>query len=158
MNIYLASSWRNPVQQEVVKVLRDQGHAVYDFKNPAPALTGFSWKAIDQDWQKWTPARWRTALRHDIANLGFANDKNALDWCDCGVLVLPCGRSAHLEAGYLAGRGKMVFTLALEDVEPELMQLLLGPSEAICVTIKELASLTEAWAATLASRVAPVRP
>lgn len=32
--IYVASSWRNPFQQEVVNILRDLGHEVYDFKNP----------------------------------------------------------------------------------------------------------------------------
>ena len=31
---YVASSWRNPFQQEVVNILRDLGHEVYDFKNP----------------------------------------------------------------------------------------------------------------------------
>ena len=32
--IYVASSWRNVFQQDVVAILRDLGHEVYDFKNP----------------------------------------------------------------------------------------------------------------------------
>lgn len=32
--IYVASSWRNVFQQDVVDILRDLGHEVYDFKNP----------------------------------------------------------------------------------------------------------------------------
>lgn len=32
--IYVASSWRNVFQQDVVGILRDLGHEVYDFKNP----------------------------------------------------------------------------------------------------------------------------
>ena len=48
--IYVASSWRNEYQQEVVKVLRELGHEVYDFKNPE-GRTGFQWSAIDKDWQ-----------------------------------------------------------------------------------------------------------
>lgn len=32
--IYVASSWRNPYQPEVVAALRKAGHQVYDFRNP----------------------------------------------------------------------------------------------------------------------------
>jgi len=42
---------------------------------------------------------------------GFHSDKNGLDWCDTVVLVLPSGRSAHLEAGYAVGQGKDVFVV-----------------------------------------------
>ncbi len=38
--IYVASSWRNDFQTEVVKRLRAEGHEVYDSKNP-PKGTGF---------------------------------------------------------------------------------------------------------------------
>ena len=34
--IYVASSWRNREQPSVVKALREAGHEVYDFRNPAP--------------------------------------------------------------------------------------------------------------------------
>jgi len=37
------------------------------------------------------------------------------------VLVLPCGRSAHTEAGWMAGAGKRVIAYIPEMVEPELM-------------------------------------
>lgn len=49
-------------------------------------------------------------------------DRDALHWCDTCVLVLPCGRSAHLEAGYAAGQGKRtIFMLSQDKFEPELM-------------------------------------
>ena len=32
--IYVASSWRNPYQPEVVAALKKAGHEVYDFRNP----------------------------------------------------------------------------------------------------------------------------
>jgi hypothetical protein len=44
----------------------------------------------------------------------------ALRWCDTCVLVLPSGRSAHLEAGWAAGAGKTTIGL-LADGEPDLM-------------------------------------
>lgn len=46
MNIYLASSWRNKLYAEVLAALRLAGHEVYDFKNPSPENTGFSWHQI----------------------------------------------------------------------------------------------------------------
>jgi hypothetical protein len=41
MKLYVASSWRNARQPEVVARLREAGHEVYDFRNPAPGNTGF---------------------------------------------------------------------------------------------------------------------
>lgn len=75
--IYVASSWRNEYQQEVVKVLRELGHEVYDFKNPE-GRTGFQWSAIDKDWQNWTTEQYRDALRHPVAESGFNSDFNAM--------------------------------------------------------------------------------
>lgn len=118
--IYVASSWRNDYQQEVVKVLRCAGYDVYDFKNPH-GDTGFHWSEIDPDWQDWTPSSFIAGLNHPIAESGFNSDMTALSQCDICVLVLPCGRSAHLEAGWAAGAGKSVYILIPEKCEPELM-------------------------------------
>lgn len=136
--VYVASSWRNHYQVGVVTALRSMGIECYDYRNPAPGKNGFAWRAIHEDWQNWTPAQWRDALRHPIAQAGYALDRGGMDRADCCVLVLPSGRSAHLEAAFMAAEGKPVFTLALEAVEPELMTLLLGPPENICVTMDEL--------------------
>lgn len=124
--IYVASSWRNTWQPEVVAALRNAGHEVYDFRNPAPGNHGFAWSQIDPDWLGWQPRRYAELVRsHPVAREGFSLDKGALDWCDTCVLVLPCGRSAHLEAGYAAGQGKRTIFLLHEDkFEPELMYLL----------------------------------
>ena len=124
--IYVASSWRNPDQQAVVKALRDEGHEVYDFRNPTEGNTGFAWSEIDKDWFKWTPVQFVHHVENSpIAAAGFKLDRDALNWCDTCVLVLPCGRSAHLEAGYACGQGKdVVFMLSPDKFEPELMYLL----------------------------------
>jgi len=124
--IYVASSWRNAIQQAVVTFLRGLGHEVYDFRNPAPGNAGFAWTSIDPNWMRWTPEQFAELLTtHPIAAEGFAFDRNALEWCDTCVLVLPCGRSAHLEAGYAADQGKHLVTLLHADkFEPELMYLL----------------------------------
>lgn len=104
--IYVASSWRNEVQQNVVHQLQCAGHTVYDFKNPRPGDNGFSWGEIDPDWQSWSFEEYAQALKHPLARDGFKSDLDALNACDTCVLVLPCGRSAHTELGYMLGQGK----------------------------------------------------
>lgn len=123
--IYLASSWRNEQQPLAVKLLRDAGHEVYDFRHPKPHDTGFSWGDIAAGWLDWTPGEYIDGLQHPIAQAGFKSDKDALDWCDTCVLLLPCGRSAHLEAGYAIGQFKPTLMVCSPvNFEPELMYLL----------------------------------
>lgn len=123
MRIYVASSWRNEQQPGVVACLRRAGHEVYDFKNPTPHV-GFGWSQIDPDWQKWTPAQYLAALQHPVAQAGFKRDMDALTACEACVLVMPCGRSAHLELGWAAGAGKRTYVLLDGPSEPELMYLM----------------------------------
>ncbi len=140
--IYLASSWRNVYQPEVVRALRQNNHLVYDFRNPTVDFPnpnqdahGFHWSDIDSEWQSWSPAQYRQALNHPLAKQGYASDKGALDWADTCVLVLPSGRSAHLEAGWCAGMGKPMFIYMPEQNEPELMNSL---ADKICINMSEL--------------------
>ena len=121
--IYVASSWRNQHQNSVVRACRALGHEVYDFKNPKLDDKGFTWSEIDQDWLNWTPKNYVNIL-HDspIVAAGFKNDMDALLWCDTCILLLPCGRSAHLEAGYCIGQSKKTFVfVSNEKFEPDLM-------------------------------------
>lgn len=127
MRIYVASSWRNHQQQNVVCMLREAGHDVYDFRRPFNGGDGFHWSEIDPAWQGWTPFEFIDGLKHELAEEGFASDFDAMRWAEACVLVLPCGRSAHLEAGWFIGQGKPCWIM-LEDaasrtqrLEPELM-------------------------------------
>lgn len=122
--IYLASSWRNEQQPALVSTLREWGHKVYDFKNPAPGQEGFSWREIDPNWQRWTAAEYAAALKTPIACHGYTFDMRAMEWADTCVLLLPCGRSAHLEMGWFAGRGKRTIVMTRDGEEPELMALM----------------------------------
>ena len=121
MKIYVASSWRNEYQQEVVKKLRELGHEVYDFRNPAPNNYGFAWSQIDPNWQSWSPIEYIECLKHPISEAGFKLDFDAMKWADCCVMVLPCGRSANTEAGWMKGAGKQVHVFMPIAQEPELM-------------------------------------
>ncbi|MFC5676034.1 hypothetical protein [Aeromicrobium endophyticum] len=118
--VYVASSWRNPMQDAVVAVLRAAGIECYDFKNPEGG-TGFAWSSIDPDWMNWTSAEYIAALEHPLAIAGYESDFNAMQRADTFVLVLPCGRSAHLELGWAVGQGKRTAILTRNGEEPELM-------------------------------------
>ncbi|HYE32521.1 MAG TPA: hypothetical protein VEH27_13910 [Methylomirabilota bacterium] len=137
MKLYVASSWRNEAQQGVVASLRNAGHEVYDFKNPKPGNHGFHWSAVDPDWKAWSAESFRSLLKHPIAEAGFSNDWNAMLWADAGVLVLPSGRSAHIEAGYFVGAKKPLIILLAEGQEPELMYKM---ATTLCLSIKEVLS------------------
>ena len=64
-------------------------------------------------------------LTNDIAKAGFASDMQALREADAVVLLLPCGRSAHLELGWACGAGKPTAVVLEPRIdEPELMYLM----------------------------------
>ncbi len=119
--IYVASSWRNEYYPEVVSKLREFGHEVYDFRNPPSGGHGFRWTEIDPDCSEWTFSQYEEGLVHPAAERQFANDLEALEWADTCVLVLPCGRSAHTEAGWCKGRGMKTIVYIPKMEEPELM-------------------------------------
>lgn len=158
MRLYVASSWRNPYQQNAVALLREQGHEVYDFMHPPGGdHLGFSWQDTIDDpnsipWTEWDVDRYLTALTHPVAQAGFDSDFGAMHWADAGVLLLPCGRSAHLEAGWIAGQGKPVWVV-LDAAEfpapggsnPELMYKI---ATGIVRDLGELLAALEAHVAT----------
>lgn len=182
--VYVASSWRNPMQQMVVETLRAASIDCYDFRNPEGG-TGFSWSQVktdvpssdvtlcahcnqqikrssftglgfyepdvdpDNDPVVWRHVRngygscgdlknnaipkkgsdWEDAaeylrmLDHPRAQAGFEADFAAMQKADTFVMVLPCGKSAHLELGWATGAGKRTAILLENPVEPELMYL-----------------------------------
>ena len=136
--IYVASSWRNEYYPEVVQKLRDSGFDVYDFRNPPSGDEGFHWCNVSDKWLDWTPEEDRDNLMHPLAERQFGNDIKAMESCDICVLVLPCGRSAHTEAGWFAGKGKKVIAYIPTKQEPELMYKLF---DGIAVSLNDLVTL-----------------
>ena len=143
MKVYVASSWRNPIQPDVVARLRAEGFEVYDFRNPsgAPGDCGFAWSEIERRWQDWTPEEYIRALDHPSAVSGFAADMNALRSCDACVLVEPCGISAHLEFGWAVGAGRLGVVLVPGIREPELM---LRMADAFAFNLNEVVAALRA--------------
>ena len=116
----MASSWRNIVQPDVVRILMEAGHEVYDFRNPHQKDGGFHWSDVDPNWEKWSSDKFIDELEHPLASKGFKTDMEGLDWADAVVMVMPCGSSSHLELGYAVGKKKRTIIL-LSQSEPELM-------------------------------------
>ncbi|MCG3772212.1 MAG: hypothetical protein JW384_03418 [Nitrosomonadaceae bacterium] len=145
MNIYVASSWRNNYQPIAVKALRLAGHEVYDYKNPE-GETGFHWSDIDPDWEQWNTRDFIKALDNPIAVKGFNSDMEALENADCTLLVLPCGRSAHLELGFAVGDGQYTMIWSPKNEEPELMYRMIDfVTDDLEIVLERLAVLGKAW-------------
>lgn len=73
---------------------------------------GSDWEAADE---------YLRMVKHPRAIEGFEADFNAMQKADTFVMVLPCGKSAHLELGWAVGAGKRTAVLLEDPVEPELM-------------------------------------
>lgn len=128
--VYVASSWRNPLQPIVCATLAAAGIDHYDFRNP-PGSSGFSWREVKSstagagipgkgsDWE--AVDEYLRMVSHPRALEGFAEDFAAMQRADAFVLVLPCGKSAHLELGWAVGAGKRTAILLEDPCEPELM-------------------------------------
>lgn len=112
--VYLIGSLRNARVPQVGQYLRTvHGFNVFD-----------DWHAAgpeaDDCWQAYEKARGRTyaeALAGAAAQNVFAFDKRHLDASDAAVLVMPAGKSGHLELGYMAGQGKTTAILLAEEPE-----------------------------------------
>lgn len=134
--VYVASSFRNKLQPEVVKRLREEGFEVYDFHDPhGDTAEPFRWFEIDGDWRSWTPDQFARALSTPMAEEGFEADFQALAACDFCVLLHPAGRSSHLEAGYAVGADKKTFVLLAPDQPPDLM---LAMTDVLCTSLNAL--------------------
>lgn len=124
--VYVASSWRNPMQPAVCEALAAAGIGHYDFRRPKLHSDGFHWSEVMPSYVAGSqasvaPADYLAALDSERAIEGFDLDFTAMQKCDACVLVLPCGRSAHLELGWFVGQGRPTAILLDDPVLPELM-------------------------------------
>jgi len=106
-SIYLIGSLRNPEVPTLAEYLRTNGYDVFD-----------DWYAAgpeaDDYWQKYEIARGHTyaqALEGYAANHVYGFDLFHLNRCDIAVLLMPAGKSGHLELGYMIGQGKPGFIM-----------------------------------------------
>lgn len=105
--IYLIGSLRNPEIPKIANMLREDKHEVFD-----------DWYAAgpnaDDHWRDYEKQRGRTftqALSGLAAKHVYAFDREHLEKADTGLLILPAGKSGHLELGWMLGKGKNCFVL-----------------------------------------------
>ncbi len=117
MKIYVASSWRNLRYRSVVKALVTAEHDVFDFRNP------YGQPAVEFEKDFSGNCSYEDFLTSGQAVDAFRRDYEAMRGADACVLVLPSGRSSHLEAGWFIGGGRPCYILAERDAveHPELM-------------------------------------
>ena len=121
--IYVASSWRNPRYEGVLDCLTQWNIAFYNWRDEE----GFHWSDVfnTESVDHWTtpikPERYIDGMRHERARAGFERDMQHLREAEAVILVLECGKSAHLEAGWAAGAGKPTALYITGDLQPELM-------------------------------------
>lgn len=112
MKIYLASSWKNVKDvQSFAEGLRELGHEVDDFTDSKSGRFVFSFSQISGV----ENMNAETALSELMVKRAFLEDKKWIDWSDCVLMLLPCGKSAHLEAGYAKGLNKKLVIYHLEE-------------------------------------------
>lgn len=137
--VYVASSWRNILHDGIIQMLKAADIPHYDFKEPTSA---FAWEQVMPNYipgsEDIAIGDYLAGMAHPLAQAGLAQDKAALDKADTLVLVLPCGKSAHLELGYAIGQGKRtcIFIPSKPDsIQPELMY---GMADHMTTSVMEL--------------------
>lgn len=106
-SIYLIGALKNRQIQDLAIKLRAEGYDVFDdWQAPGPEADSFL-----LEWAKKRGLTYKEALQSYAAQHVFEFDKFHVDRCDTGVLVMPAGKSAHMELGYMRGQGKQVFIL-----------------------------------------------
>lgn len=105
--IYLIGSLRDNNVPKIGNLLREEGFHVFDDWFAAGPEADDKWR----DYEKQRGRTYTEALAGIAAKHVFDFDKYHLDRADTAILVLPCGRSGHLELGYMLGSRKKGYVL-----------------------------------------------
>lgn len=99
---YIMGSLANRKIRGVASKMRDRlpEWAIFDDWHAAHPKADDSWRTYELS----KGHCYEKALREPAAQNVFMFDKKYLDRATHGLMILPCGRSAHLELGYLRGR------------------------------------------------------
>jgi nucleoside 2-deoxyribosyltransferase len=111
--IYIIGSLKNKNIPYIANEIRELGFEVFDdWFSPGPNA--------DDHWRDYEKARshtYKEALQGWAGKHVFEFDKFHIDRSDIGILIMPAGKSGHLELGYMIGQGKTCFILFEEEPE-----------------------------------------
>lgn len=124
MRIYLASSWKNEFHEDMLQMLFAFDFDVYDYRNPAPGIRGFSWDEMDPKWRDWSDRQYIEAMGGKRPVEAYCRDASALLDADAVVALAPFGASVGVEVGIACGKSIPVAVfLTGKKVSPELMTM-----------------------------------
>lgn len=130
--VYIGGSLANPEIIRITKVVQEAGHDPFSsWFTPGPEA--------DEHWRDYEKAlgySYREALRRPAAQNIFHFDKRHIDASDIFVMVMPCGKSAHLELGYAVGQG--LKTIVYMPEEPERFDVMMAFADSIVYGDEEL--------------------
>lgn len=131
LKIYLAGGLVNPEIVVCTKLLQEAGHIPFsEWYTPGPEAD-VRWR----DYELSIGFSYREALKRPSAQNTFNFDKRHIDDSDVMLMILPCGKSAHLELGYMIGTGKPAHILMPE--EPERWDVMYNFATAVHYNIQE---------------------
>lgn len=130
--VYIGGALANPEIVRITKLLLDHGYDAFsEWYTPG--------KEADVLWRDYELALgfdYRTALQRPSAKNTFNFDRKHIEESDTFLMVLPCGKSAHLELGYAAGLGKD--TLIYMPEQPDRWDVMYGFAGGIVYDDHEL--------------------
>jgi len=137
MKIYIASSWKNETAVLAFAILlRSWGHQVDCFCDTTttgrfvfhPRMLGVNPEELDAV----------SFLALPQAQKVFIEDRKWIDWADLVIMYLPCGKSSHLEAGYAAGKGKLLFIFSPGGFPKGEYDAMYGFADVLCNSLGTL--------------------
>ena len=129
--IYLIGSLRNPEVPRIAAKLRDAELEVFDDWYAAGPEADDKWR----DYERERGRTYRQALNGYAARHVFDFDRHHLERASAVVLVLPAGKSGHLELGWALGQGKKGYIL-LDS--PERWDVMYQFADGVFETVDEL--------------------
>jgi hypothetical protein len=133
--LYLIGSLRNNDLRQLGADIRSAGFDVFDDWHAAG-------EKADDCWMEYERMRGRTyqqALDGFAANHTYHYDLHHLQTADICVLMLPAGKSSHLELGYFLGMGRPGFIYMPN--EPERWDVMVKFATGIATSWNELTAL-----------------
>jgi hypothetical protein len=105
--VYLIGSLRDPNVPIFAEELREHGFDVFDDWYAAGPEADDKWR----DYEKARGHSYMQGLKGYAARHVFQFDYHHISRADVGLLLLPCGKSGHLELGFMLGGGKRGYIL-----------------------------------------------
>lgn len=131
-NIYLIGSLRNSRVPELANELRALGYTVFDDWFAAGEHADDAWR----DYEIGRGHNLKQALAGYAANHVFQFDMYHIRKADIGILLLPAGKSGHLELGYMIGFGCKSYIVYPE--EPERFDVMYLLADKVLSSTEEL--------------------